>query len=79
MPPERFRSWFESLYDAGELVLTGGAGGGSPLRSMWAAAEAEAVDAYEHWRAVGGRMAYAVYLAAAARADAAQDALAAAS
>jgi hypothetical protein len=34
--------------------------------------------AYEHWHETGGRLAYAVYLAAAQRADAAQDALAAA-
>jgi hypothetical protein len=81
MAPDRIRSWFETLYDAGELVVAGGHADASPhqpLRWIWAAAEVEAILAYEHWRETGGRLAYAVYLAAAQRADAAQDALAAA-
>lgn len=49
-----------------------------PLRSAWAAAEADAVLAYEAWRESPSAEANAVYRAAAARADAAQDALAAA-
>jgi hypothetical protein len=39
-------------------------------------AQAEADLAYEHWRMMGSRQAYAVYLAAQDRADAAQDDLA---
>jgi hypothetical protein len=46
------------------------------LHGAWAIAEAEAVRAYETWRASRSAEDYAVYRACAARADAAQDALA---
>jgi hypothetical protein len=46
------------------------------LHGAWAIAEAEAVRAYEAWRASRRAEDYAAYLACAARADAAQDALA---
>lgn len=46
------------------------------LHGAWAIAEAEAVRAYEDWRASHSADDYAVYQAYAARADAAQDALA---
>ena len=46
------------------------------LHGAWAIAEAEAVRAYEAWRASRSADDYAVYRACAARADAAQDALA---
>jgi hypothetical protein len=42
----------------------------------WRTAEAEAVRAYEAWRSSRSAEDYAVYRACAARADAAQDALA---
>jgi hypothetical protein len=52
-----------------------------PLRCAWAAAEADAALAYDAWlqRHDGRAYAFAVYRAAADRAAAAQDALAAAS
>ena len=46
------------------------------LPGAWAIAEAEAVRAYEAWRTSRSADDYAVYRACAARADAAQDALA---
>jgi hypothetical protein len=80
MPPQ-LATWFASLPMARELVLAGGTGDVAlrdPLRSAWAAAEADAVLAYEAWRESRSAEANAVYRAAAARADAAQDAFAAA-
>jgi len=49
-----------------------------PLTASWLDAESDAVAAYEHWSLHGGADSYAVYLAYADQADAAQDALAAA-
>jgi hypothetical protein len=46
------------------------------LHGAWAIAEAEAVRAYEAWRASRSADDYAIYRACASRADAAQDALA---
>ena len=61
----------------GEIVLAPDAErGGDPLRSAWKLAEAEAVSAYEAWRESRRAEDYAIYSACAARADAAQDALA---
>jgi hypothetical protein len=45
------------------------------LVSVWREAQAQARHAYERWRNCPGRDAYAVYLAAQDRADAAQVAL----
>jgi hypothetical protein len=42
------------------------------LADAWRAAQAEATQAYEHWRATPGADAYAVYRAAQDRADQAQ-------
>jgi hypothetical protein len=73
-------TWFASLPLAGELVFTGASSEGAfrePLHSAWSAAEADAILAYEVWRESPSAEARAVYRAAAARADAAQDALAA--
>lgn len=50
-----------------------------PLTASWLDAEADAIAAYEQWSFEGGEEPYAVYLAYADQADAAQDALAAAS
>jgi acyl-CoA reductase-like NAD-dependent aldehyde dehydrogenase len=46
------------------------------LTDAWRAAQAEAVDAYEHWRETPGADAFAVYRAVQDRADQAQDVLA---
>jgi hypothetical protein len=48
----------------------------SELYAVWNDARHVARQAYEHWRAHPGAEAYAVYRAAADRADAAEDALA---
>jgi hypothetical protein len=48
------------------------------LFAMWEGARHDASDAWHCWREDGGSIAYAVYRAAEDRADAAQDALAAA-
>ena len=81
MSPEQIRRWFEALPYADELVLASDvteAPAGNPLHGAWAAAEADAILAYEDWRESRGAEAFVVYRAAAARADAAQDVLAAA-
>jgi hypothetical protein len=46
------------------------------LADAWRAAQADAADAYEHWRETPGLDAFAVYRAAQDRADQAQDVLA---
>ena len=46
------------------------------LRDVWRAAQAQADEAYWHWRYHPGAAAYAVYRAAQDRADAAQEHLA---
>jgi hypothetical protein len=60
--------------DARELVVARG-GDGDVLRQVWAAAQEEADLAYGDWREHHGRECYALYRAAADRADAALDAL----
>jgi hypothetical protein len=52
--------------------------GRDELFAIWSVARAEANLAFDAWSAAPGRDAYASYLAAEDRADAAQDALAAA-
>jgi hypothetical protein len=72
---------FQALHSTGELVLTSafaGTLGEDPLRCAWAAAEADATLAYDAWLQIRDGCAFAVYRAAADRAGAAQDALAAA-
>jgi hypothetical protein len=49
-----------------------------PLTASWLDAESDAIAAYEQWSHDGGAEPYAVYLAYADQADAAQDALSAA-
>jgi acyl-CoA reductase-like NAD-dependent aldehyde dehydrogenase len=75
------RRLLEDIEDTHELVLRGCrsaglAGEPDELRAAWAAARAEAHLAYDAWLARGGAERYAVYRAAADRADAAQEALA---
>ena len=84
MSSERLQVCFQALRSTGELVLTSAFDellDGDPLRCAWAAAEADAALAYDAWqeRRDGRGFAFAVYRAAADRAAAAQDALAAAS
>jgi hypothetical protein len=81
MSIRELRRLLEDIEDTHELVLRGprSAGPGrqpDELRAAWAAARAEAHLAYDAWRGRGGADAYAVYRAAADRADAAQEALA---
>ncbi len=81
MSIRELRRLLEEIEDTHELVLpgprsAGPARGADELRATWTAARAEASVAYAAWRAHGGAHAYAVYRAAADRADAAQDALA---
>jgi hypothetical protein len=81
MSPESLQVCFQALQSTGELVLTGAFAdtpGGDPLRGAWAAAEADAALAYDAWQQMSDGGAFAVYRAAADRAAAAQDALAAA-
>ena len=69
----------DSFDVTGELILRSMEGPvlhADPLHSAWAAAEAEAARAYEAWCKRGGAEAFAAYEAAAARAEAAQNALA---
>jgi hypothetical protein len=80
MSSERLHVCFQALPFSGELVLTGrfaDALDDDPLRCAWAAAEADAALAYDAWRSDRDRRSFSVYRAAADRADAAQDALAA--
>ena len=82
MSSERLRICFQALRSTGELVLTSAFAttlDEDPLRCAWAAAEADAALAYDAWQERRNRRAFAVYRAAADRAAAAQDALAAAS
>ena len=81
MSPESLQVCFQALHSTGELVLSSPFAdtlGGDPLRCAWAAAEADAALAYDAWQQMGDGRAFAIYRAAADRAAAAQDALAAA-
>jgi hypothetical protein len=81
MSPESLQVCFQALQSTGELVLTSAFAdtpGGDPLHGAWAAAEADAALAYQAWQQASDGRAFTVYRAAADRADAAQDALAAA-
>jgi hypothetical protein len=80
MSSERLQTCFQALRFSGELVLTSAFADtldDDPLRCAWAAAEADAALAYDAWRSTPDRASFTVYRAAADRADAAQDALAA--
>ena len=80
MSSESLQVCFQALRSTGELVLTSayaGTLGEDPLRCAWAAAEADAALAYDAWQQARDERAFAVYRAAADRAGAAQDALAA--
>jgi hypothetical protein len=81
MSSESLQVCFQTLRSTGELVLTSAFAGTfdeDPLRCAWAAAEADAALAYDAWLQMRDGHAFAIYRAAADRAGAAQDALAAA-
>lgn len=65
----------DALQDTREIVIRRGAVEPG-LDGAWREAREEAAEAFAHWATIGGRDAYAVYLAAADRADAAAAALA---
>ena len=83
MTTRELRQLLEHVEDTREIVLRGRGirGSASDLderQAVWGAARAEANLAYDAWRATGGRDAYTTYRAAEDRADAAEQALAAA-
>jgi hypothetical protein len=83
MTTRELRQLLEDVEDTREIVLAERAAvtearAVAELQTVWSAARAEANLAYDAWRATGGDRAYATYRAAEDRADAAEDALAAA-
>ena len=83
MTTRELRQLLEDVEDTREIVLAERAAPTeawevAELQTVWSAARAEANLAYEAWRAAGGHSAYTTYRAAEDRADAAEDALAAA-
>jgi hypothetical protein len=83
MTTRELRQLLEDVEDTREIVLADRSAATGPravaeLQTVWSAARAEANLAYDAWRATGGGRAYATYRAAEDRADAAEDALAAA-
>jgi len=83
MSTRELKDLLEHVDDTRELVFGAAdeAGAGwivGELYAVWSAARAEANLAYDAWRAAPGREGHAIYLAAEDRADAAEDALAAA-
>jgi hypothetical protein len=83
MNTRELRQLLEDVEDTREIVLADRAAiadrrGVAELQTVWSAARAEANLAYDAWRTAGGDDAYAAYHAAEDRADAAEDALAAA-
>lgn len=83
MSVNELKDLLEHLEDTREIVIdtTAVSAGDATVRgellAVWSAARAEANLALDAWRREPGPHAYAVYLAAEDRADAAQDALAA--
>jgi hypothetical protein len=77
--PEELRELLAGVEDTHELVLSSvtPARASDELFVVWGAARAEANLAYDGWCAAHGLEAYAVYLAAEDRADAAEAAYAA--
>ena len=83
MTTRELRQLLEDVEDTREIVLADRvaiteAREVAELQTVWSAARAEANLAYDAWRTTGGDDAYATYRAAEDRADAAEDALAAA-
>jgi len=84
MSTRELKEMLERVEDTRELIIDPEAGqdtattGDSELHAVWASARDESRRAYAEWCAHSGADRYAVYRAAADRADAAEDALAAA-
>jgi hypothetical protein len=78
MTVRQLHNLLRGLDDTRELVVSRGVDG-DVLKQVWRAAEDEATHAYAVWRELRGADAYLLYRAAADRADAALDALVAAS
>ena len=83
MTTRELRQLLEDVEDTREIVLAERvavteAPEVAELQTVWSAARAEANLTYDAWRSSGGPGAYAIYRAAEDRADAAEDALAAA-
>lgn len=77
VPANNLQQLLQDLEDTRELVLGDETAAADGLHGAWRAAHEEATLAFGAWRLHGGSEAYAVYLAAEDRADAALDALAA--
>ena len=80
MSPRRLHEMLEGLVDGHDLVLAGHGPrdhDDHPLLRAWRQAAHEAREAYDAWTASRHRDDFISYSACAARADAAQDALAA--
>jgi hypothetical protein len=77
MTVRQLHQLLRGLDDTHEIVIGRGSGE-DVLHAVWRAAEDDADEAYAAWREHPGREAYLAYRAAADRADAALDALAAA-
>jgi hypothetical protein len=78
VPSRQLLDLFDEIPDTGEIVvLTSPRQDDDGLLLAWRGARAEANAALEWWRLVRTRDAFAAFLAAEDRADAAQDALAA--
>jgi hypothetical protein len=78
MTVRQLQNLLRGLDDTRELIVSR-RGDGDVLMEVWRAAQDEADHAYAVWREVRGSDAYLLYRAAADRADAALDALVAAS
>ena len=79
MSPRRLHDMLEGLLDGGDLVLAGHGPihhDDDPLMRAWREAEREAREAYDAWAASRHGDDFLIYRVCAARADAAQDALA---
>jgi hypothetical protein len=78
MSREQLHDLLEELEDTQEIVIRrlGGAAE-SALMGAWREARDDAAEAFAHWATTGSRPAYAVYVAAEDRADAALAAVAA--
>jgi hypothetical protein len=74
MTVRQLHNLLRGLDDTRELVVSKGVEG-DVLKEVWRAAQDEADHAYAIWRDLRGTDAYALYRAAADRADAALDAL----
>jgi hypothetical protein len=76
MRAKRSKNRPDPPHDAHDPIADAGSVGIDEIHARWLAARDEAEWALDAWRAAPGNVGYAVYRAAADRADAAQDELA---